>query len=68
MHTLESIFTLENLRKVWVVVKEGLKDDLVRDPLDQLAYEVNLEQNLKQLRHLILNNTYVPSTTTLSFP
>ena len=57
MHTLESIFTLENLRKVWAVVKEGLKDDLVRDPLDQLAYEINLGQNLKQLRHSVLSKT-----------
>ncbi len=60
MHTLDSIFDVDNLRKVWAIIKEGLRDDLVRDPLDHLAYEVNLEQNLKQLRHFVLSGSYVP--------
>lgn len=65
MHTLESIFTLDNLFRVWVIVKEGLREDLVRDPLDHLAYEINLEQNLKQLRHSILSHNYVPRRATI---
>lgn len=60
MISLDNVFEIENLNKVWKVIHSGITDDLMRDPLDYLAYEANLDQNLKQLRHSILNGNYKP--------
>ena len=64
-HTLESVFNLEYLRKVWLVIRNGISDDLVRDPLDYLAYEANLDSNLKQLRHSIVKGRFTPRSATI---
>lgn len=64
-HSLESIFNLENLKKVWLVIRNGVSDDLVRDPLDYLAYEANLDSSLKQLRHSIVKGRFTPRSATI---
>lgn len=64
-HNLESAFDAENLKKVWRVIRSGLSDDVVRDPLDYLAYEANLDSNLKQLGHSILKGHFTPRTATI---
>lgn len=58
--TLEFIFSIDKLQKVWRVIRDGLSDDLVRDPFDYLAYEVNLNSNLGLLRHSIVNFSFTP--------
>lgn len=60
MHNLKDILELENLKKVWNIIREGISDDLIRDPLDYLAYETKIDLNLKQLRYTVLNDNYNP--------
>lgn len=63
--TVNKVFKLNFLKKIWKNIKKNLIDSLVRDPLDYLAYEANLEQNLKTLCYKILSNQYNPSSQTL---
>ena len=63
--TVDKVFTLDFLKKIWRKIKKSLSDNLIRDPLDNLAYEVNLEQNLKTLRYKVLSNQYQPGNQTI---
>lgn len=59
-HTLKKIFKVNNLKKVWRVIHKGLSEDLVRDPLDYFAFEINLEPNLRRLSYSVLSGSYSP--------
>jgi hypothetical protein len=64
-HTLKKIFEVNNLKKVWRIIHKGLPEDLVRDPLDYFAYEINLEPNLRQLRYSVLSGSYSPKNASI---
>jgi len=63
--TAERVFDIVYLKKIWKAIKKSLPHNLVRDPLDHLAYEANLEQNLKNLRYKVLSNQYHPGNQTI---
>jgi len=58
--TVDKVISEEMLRQVWKAVKKSYHDQLIRDPLDLLAFEANLDTNLKQLEFTIRDNRYRP--------
>ncbi|OIQ60445.1 RNA-directed DNA polymerase [Neomoorella thermoacetica] len=65
MITLEEIFNKGYINKIWRKIKKQLPDELVRDPIDHLAYEANLEHNLNYLCYRIKNGKYIPASLTI---
>jgi len=64
--TTASVLSAASLKKVWAVVREDYANQLIRDPLDLLAFEANLDSNLKQLSYSVRADAYrpVPPVTT----
>ena len=58
--TVDSILVAENFQKTWRAVKKNYQEQLVREPFDLLAYEVQLESNLKKLEYLVQTDKYRP--------
>ena len=58
--TVDEILSADHLQMVWNAIKESYHEQLVRDPLDLLAFEADLESNLKQLAFQARRNHYRP--------
>lgn len=63
--TVSDVLSAEALRSVWRAIKKSYREELVRDPLDLLAFEANLDTNLKQLEFTIRSDKYRPTSTTV---
>lgn len=63
--TVETVLSVDALRRVWRAVKKTYREQLVRDPLDLLAFEANLDANLKQLVFTIRWGKYRPTPPTI---
>jgi hypothetical protein len=62
--SFESVLSLNSLRKVWKAANEGLRDALIRDPLDHLAFEAHLDANLRELASSLAAGLYRPAPPT----
>ncbi|MBS3973937.1 MAG: RNA-directed DNA polymerase [Actinobacteria bacterium] len=62
---LEEVFTLLKLKAVWKRYRESARNELIRDPVDNLAYQMNLDGNLSQLIYRLQNGHYVTSSCTV---
>ncbi|GEM_PF-2041057 len=63
--TLEQIFNPVSLKKVWKRIKSQLSQELLRDPIDNIAYEAHLDHNLGYLSYRVKNERYAPSSQTI---
>ncbi|MBE3591897.1 MAG: hypothetical protein IMW84_03200 [Thermoanaerobacter sp.] len=53
------------MKKVWKNIKTNLSEELIRDPIDHLAYEANLDGNLGYLIYRIKHDRYTPTFATI---
>ncbi|GEC93348.1 RNA-directed DNA polymerase [Brevibacillus brevis] len=54
------MFSLRNLKNTWKVIRKDLKTANVRDCIDYLEYELNLDHQIKTVRERILSGSYTP--------
>lgn len=62
---LEYILSKGNLLRTWRKMKKQLREELIRDPIDHLAYEAHLEANIGYLAYRLQNEKYVPAAQTI---
>ncbi|MDP9751431.1 RNA-directed DNA polymerase [Thermoanaerobacter pentosaceus] len=63
--TFQKVINKDYLKKVWKKIKANLPEELIRDPIDHLAYEANLEGNLGYLIYRIKHDKYTPTFATI---
>lgn len=62
---LEYILSKQNLLRTWRKMKKQLREELIRDPIDHLAYEAHLGANIGYLAYRLQNEKYVPAAQTI---
>lgn len=62
---LKYALSKENLLRTWRKVKKQFREELIRDPIDHLAYEAHLEANIGYLAYRLQNERYIPAGQTV---
>ncbi len=63
--TIEHIFSNESLYSVWRIVRRGIDDQLIVDPLCETAFEAVLEAGIRELAWLVVSDRYRPMSPTI---
>jgi len=63
--TIEQVFSMNSLKKAWHKIKGQFSKELLRDPIDHIAYEANIDHNLSYLSYRVREEKFTPSNLTI---
>lgn len=61
--TIEDVLRIEYLEKIFNRIRKN-RDVIIRDPLEYMAYEIRLRDNLKTLNYKVINGEHRPAILT----
>jgi len=56
----KDVLNAQNLTKTWRIIRDNTENDLVRDPLDHLAFEATADNHVRQLVFALETERYRP--------